>query len=232
MHSSKELSSAMFAHEVDGRAATLADIFPGFDGRDRLGIVVRSPGGALGASALILAAITAFYDLERARGDEFFRYPDYFLFHVGPPVGPYAMLDIWPDHKEVPVPAGDPEALLRAINDRAVTRLLVEDGPPGTPAFERATLASVGLRSALAYAPDGRTGRADIATTSNATAERYVAAVIDEAGPLTGEQRTRLRARRAAIHEDGRPVERYRRLTTAEALALLASPASPHHRDR
>jgi hypothetical protein len=227
MHSSKELSSAMFAPEVAGRAATLADIFPGFDGRDRLGVVVRSPGGALGASALILAAVTAFYDLERARGGAFFRYPDYFLFHVGAPVGPYGMLDIWPDHKEVAVPAGDPEALLRAINDRAVTRLLVEDGPPGAPAFARATLASVGLRSALAYAPDGRTGRADIAIASNATAERYVAAVIDGAGPLADEERSRLRARRAALVEDGRPVERYRRLTTDEALALLASPVSP-----
>src|SRR5262245_58347824 len=107
----------MFAFTVAGRLASFGEVFPDFDGRDRLGIVSRSPGGALGASALILAAITAFYDLERARSTTFFRYPDYFIFHVGTPVGPYGMLDIWPDHKEVAVPAGDPEALLRAIND-------------------------------------------------------------------------------------------------------------------
>ena len=130
MHSSRELTSAMFAYTVAGRPAAFADVFPGFDGRDRLGVVVRTPGGALGASVLVLAAVTACYDLERARSADFFRYPDYYLFHVGQPVGPYAMLDIWPDHKEVAVPAGDPEALLRAINDRAVTRLLIEDGRP------------------------------------------------------------------------------------------------------
>jgi hypothetical protein len=51
--------------------------------RDRLGIVVHQPGGALGASVLALATITAFYDLQRARGNDFFIYPDYFVFHVG-----------------------------------------------------------------------------------------------------------------------------------------------------
>ncbi len=156
MHSSKELTSEMFAFSMAGRRASFGELFPGFDQRDRLGIVSRSAGGALGASALIMATITAFYDLERARAETFFRYPDYFLFHVGAAVGPYGMLDIWPDHKEVGVPAGDPEALLCAINDRAITHLLVEDGPASTPAFGRATLGSVGVRHALAFAPDGR----------------------------------------------------------------------------
>ena len=225
MHSSRDLTSAMFAYTVAGRPAAFADVFPGFDGRDRLGVVVRTPGGALGASVLVLAAVTACYDLERARSADFFRYPDYYLFHVGPPVGPYAMLDIWPDHKEVAVPAGDPEALLRAINDRAVTRLLIEDGPPGAAAFGRATLASVGLRDALAYAPGGRARGADVAVTGNAATERYVAAVIDEAQPLADEGRAGLRARRAALREGGVPVERYRRLAVGDALALLAAPA-------
>lgn len=94
------------------------------------------------------------------------------------------------------------------------------------PAFERATLASVGLRSALAYAPDGRAWDADVAVTSNPVAERYVAEVIDGLGPLDDAARARLRERRAAIVAGGRPVERYRRLTTSEALALLASLAS------
>ena len=226
MHSSKELSSGMFAVAVAGRPAAFADVFPDFDGRDRLGVVVRSPGGALGASALILAAVTAFYDLERARAANFYRYPDYYVFHVGQPVGPYAMLDIWPDHKEVAVPAGDPETLLRAINDRAVTRLLVEDGPPGAPAFGRTTLASVGLRDALAYAPDGWARGADVAVAGNAVTERYVAAVLDEAEPLADEERARLRARRAAVLAGGVPVERYRRLAVGEALTLLASPTA------
>lgn len=222
MHSSKELASEMFAFSVGGRAASFGDIFPDFDQRDRIGIVSRTPGGALGVSALVMAAITRFYDLERARAEEFFRYPDYFLFHVGPSVGPYGMLDIWPDHKEIAVPEGNPEALLCAINDRAITRLLVEDGPPGTPEFGRATLGSVGLRDALAFAPDGRVRSADVTVTGNAVTERYVAAVLKDLAPLAEEERTALRARRAALLHDGIPTETCRRLAIDDALALLA----------
>lgn len=223
MHSAAELTSGMFGYRVAGRAAGLGEVLPGFGARDRLGIVSRSPGGALGASALILAAVTAFYDRQRARGGDFFCYPDYFLFHVGGAVGPYGMLDIWPDHKEVALPAGDPEALLRAINDRAITHLLVEDGEPGSPDFGRATLGSVGLRAALAYGPDGRARGGDLAVTGNAAGERYAAAVIDRLGPLGEAARATLRARRSALARDGVPVEHYRRLAVGEALALLAA---------
>ena len=59
-------------------------------------------------------------DRQRARGGAFFIYPDYFLFHVGGPLGDHSMLDIWPSHKEVVVP-DQAEALLQAINDRAIT---------------------------------------------------------------------------------------------------------------
>ncbi len=223
MHSSEELTSDMFAFTVAGQPASLDAVFTDFGPRDRLGIVSRSPGGALGASALIMAAVAAFYDRERARAKDFFRYPDYFLFHIGTPVGPYAMLDIWPVHKEVPIPAGDPEALLCAINDRAITHLLIEDGPPGTPAFSPATVGSIGLREAFAYGPAGQVHDADIVITGNAVSEHYVAIVLDGAKPLTDDERALLHARRAALQRDGVPVEQCRRLTVAEALALLAS---------
>ena len=223
MHSSKELSSAMFSFAVAGQSATLAEVLPDFGERDRLGIVSRTPGGALGVSALVMATITAFYDRERARAETFFRYPDYFLFHVGPSVGPYGMLDIWPDHKEVAIPAGDPEALLCAINDRAITHLLIEDGPTGTPQFGRATLGSVGLRGALVYAPDGRAREADVAVTGNAVTEGYVAAVLDQLTTLPEDERAMLRARRAAVQRDGVPVEACRRISVAQALAHLAA---------
>src|SRR5919199_663538 len=96
----------------------------------RVGAVVRTPCGAVGASTLILAAVTAFYDVQRAGGEDFFIYPDFFLFHVGRPLGDHSMLDVWPGHKEVVV-TGGPDALLEAINDRGVTHLAVEDGAPG-----------------------------------------------------------------------------------------------------
>jgi len=61
MHSTKELTSDMFSLRVDDREAGIPELFPGFDDRDRLGIVVREPGGSFGASVLTLATITAFY---------------------------------------------------------------------------------------------------------------------------------------------------------------------------
>ena len=145
MHSARDLTTDMFSLTVDGQAATLDDIFPGFQAQDRLGVVVRRPGGALGASALVMAAITGFYDIQRASGRDFFIYPDYFLFHVGERHGDYNMLDIWPDHKEVVI-QDDPELILRAVNDRGITRLLVEDGAPGFAGAKRHTRESAESR--------------------------------------------------------------------------------------
>lgn len=222
MHSSKELTGAMFGYRVEGQAVDFAAIVPDFGERARVGIVARTPGGALGASALLMAAITDFYDRERTRANEFFRYPDYFLFHLGSSVGPYGMLDIWPDHKEMAI--GDAESLLRAINDRAITHLLVEETVPGVATFDRATRGSVGLRAAYAYAADGRAQNGTIQVRGNATTERYVASVIDALAPLDEGSRAALRERRTALLEQGEPVETYRRLTLAEALDLLAAP--------
>lgn len=123
VHTTEDLTSTSFVITADQQRITVPDLFPGFDERDRLGVVVRSPCGAVGASALILATITAFYDIQRQRARDFFVYPNYFLFHVGGLLGDHKMLDIFPSHKEVVV-ENSPEDILRAINDRAVTRLL------------------------------------------------------------------------------------------------------------
>ncbi len=127
MHTSTELRSDSFSIELDGRPATIADVLPDAGAHGRLGVVVREPCGAVGASLLLLAAITAFYDAQRARSEHFYIYPDYFLFHVGRPQGDHSMLDVFPSHKEVVVP-DDPEAILEAINDRAITWLVVPEG--------------------------------------------------------------------------------------------------------
>jgi hypothetical protein len=219
MHSTDELTGADFRCSVDGRPAAIEAILPGFAEHDRLGVVVRRPGGALGASALILAAVTAFYDRVRQRATDFFCYPDFYLFHVGDRHGDHGMLDIWPDHKEVVV-ADDAEALLRAINDRAVTRLLVEDRATAAPRFERQTLASVRIQTALAYAPAGRAAGADVAVGGTIVTERYVSAVLDRSD-LAADCRAAIRRDRAALLDAGRPVETYRRLTVDEALARL-----------
>jgi hypothetical protein len=245
MHSSTELADSSFALTIAGRDGVwIDDLFPGFDERDRVGAVVRHPLGALGASTAILAAVTAFYDIQRARGEEFFIYPDYFLFHVGCPLGDHNMLEVWPDHKEVVV-ADDAEAILRAINDRGVTRLLVEERAPGKPSFERETLASARARivTALAYSPDGRVPGGDVRIAGNDVTESYVASLLDpdglargaegsgleayarliraRASEVSAEERARIRQAREALLEDGRPVETYRRLELDDALAML-----------
>jgi hypothetical protein len=247
MHSSQELRSSSFRIVLGGGEVALTELFDGFDERDRLGVVLHGPCGAVGASALVTATVTAFYDIQRARGPDFFIYPDYFLFHVGRSLGDHSMLDIWPSHKEVVVD-NEPERILEAVNDRAITRLVVEDGEPADAAFERETLASARERIAtcLAYSRSGRVRGADVSIASNPVTERYVGTVLDpeahlaelrggddptgayaeaiaaRAGEVEREVRARIRAGRAALAQDGVPVETYRRIGLDEALGLLA----------
>jgi len=244
VHSAQELRSSVFEITVAGRVVRLTDLFEGFGEHDRLGVLVGRPGGGLGASALITAAITAFYDLQRARGPDFFIYPDYYLFHVGKPFGDHSRLDIWPAHKEVVVRA-EPMDVLRAVNDRAITRLLVEEGAPVDAQLEREELASARarIRTCLAYSPSGRVTDADVRVAANAVVEGYVATTLDperRAAELRGrgadaradeiltrgeeiprEQRSRIKSAREALVEDGAPVESYRRIELDEALARL-----------
>jgi hypothetical protein len=235
----------MFAISVAGRPARLEDLFEGFSEHDRLGVVMSRPHGAVGASALITAAVTAFYDAQRARGPDFFIYPDYYLFHVGRALGDHARLDVWPARKEVVV-SEDPEDILEAIDDRAITRLVVEDGTPAEPPQEREAVASARARiaSCLAYSPSGRVGDADVRIQSNPVAEGYVGDLLDPDGRLerlrAGDLghaliaaidrrasevepgvREEIRFGRRALVENGAPVETYRRIDLDEALARL-----------
>jgi hypothetical protein len=226
MHSAKELSSEAFSLTVDGNPARLEDVFPWFQAQDRLGVVVRHPGGVVGASVLIMAAVTRFYDYQRSSGRDFFIYPDYFVFHVGEQQGDHSMFDIWPGHKEVVVP-DDPEEILRAINDRGITRLLVEDGTPGSPRFERYTRESAEsrIRSALAYAPSGIVQDPDVTGAGNDVTESYVQTVLEKSVSLSADVRDRRLAERQALMVDGVAVESYRRLNLDIALGLLAVPS-------
>jgi hypothetical protein len=247
MHSSEELRSSSFRIAVGDREIALTDLFDGFGEADRLGVLVRSPCGAVGASALITATVTAFYDIQRSRGRDFFIYPDYFLFHVGRPLGDHSMLDIWPSHKEVVV-EDQAERILEAINDRAISRLVVAEAEPGEPAFERESLASARERIAtcLVYSPSGRVRDADVTIASNPVTEGYVDTVLDpeahlaelrggddptgayaeaiaaRAGEVEPEVRAGIRGGRDALADDGVPVETYRRIRLDEALGLLA----------
>jgi hypothetical protein len=236
----------MFEIELDGRPARLDELFPGFDEHDRLGLVMRRPCGAVGASALIAATITAFYDVQRTRGPDFFIYPDYYLFHVGGPLGDHARLDIWPRRKEVVVD-DDPARILEAIDDRAITRLVVEDGAGGNGEVDAEALASARSRivSCLAYAASGRVEGGDVRIASNEVTEGYVDAILDpearmerlraggsdgaaraetiavRAGEVPADVRGQIKRARADLVEGEVPVETYRRIELDEALALL-----------
>ena len=245
MHTSTELRSDSFSIELEGRQTTITDLLPGDFARGRLGVIVREVCGAVGASNLLLAAVTAFYDVQRTRADAFFIYPDYFLFHVDRPHGDHSMLDVWPSHKEVVVP-NDPDAILQAINDRAITWLLVPDDEPVAAPRRRESCASARDRivAALSYSATGRVPDADVRIAGNEVSESYARAVLDrasvfaalpdaadpsaapfarragEVGPVAGAE---LRAGRDRLQEDGRPLETYQRLPLDRALALLAT---------
>jgi hypothetical protein len=236
----------MFEIGVAGRSANIAALFPGFGEHDRLGLVMRRPCGAVGASALIAATITAFYDIQRARGGDFFIYPDYYLFHVGGALGDHARLDIWPRRKEVVVD-DDPERILEAIDDRAITRLVVEDGPARERDLDPEAVASARARvvTCLAYSAFGRVDGADVRIASNPVVEGYVEAILDpegrmerlraegpdgvaradtiavRAGEVASDTRGQIKLARNDLLEDGVPVETYRRVPLDEGFALL-----------
>jgi hypothetical protein len=244
VHSAQELRSSAFEIEVAGRVVRLTDLFEGFGEQDRLGVIIGRPGAGLGASALITAAITAFYDIQRARGPDFFIYPDYYLFHVGEPYGDHSRLDIWPPHKEVVVPA-EPAEVLRAINDRAITRLAVEQGEPhgGELGPEELASARARITTCLAYSATGRVADGDVRVAANAVVEGYVNTTLDpeeraaqlragnadaradevlaRADEIPPAQRRRIKREREGLIEDGVPVETYRRIELDEALARL-----------
>jgi hypothetical protein len=253
MHSSEDLASSDFDISVAGNQAGIEEILPGFNEQTRIGILLRRGFGAVGASTLIMAAVTAFYDIQRHRCPTgFYRYADYFLFHTDHLHGNHAMLDIFPDHKEVVV-GDDPESILRSVNDRAITHLLVPDGPAIEPSLARETQGSAiaRLQGALVYAADGRVSDADVEIRGNPKVDYYVWATLHprewmdkfeaEGGDPASIARERSRqnevdeteaerlsAARPSLLIDGRTTETFRRASIDEALSLISSePGAP-----
>jgi hypothetical protein len=225
MHSSTALQMDAFAVEADGRPGGPDDVWPGFDRHDRVGIVLRGPLDALGASALMALSVTAFYDVLRAEhGDDYHRYADFYLFGQDADVADYGELDWWPAHKYVRTGPGA-EELLRAVNDRAITRLVVPAGPPRDGALERQTRTSAldRLRTAIAYDPRGRVEGGDLAITADRVVESYVEVVLFAGSPWVDEATERaMKAWRETLFVAPKSArETYRRIAVADALALL-----------
>lgn len=232
MHTIKTLSYADFVFAIDGHTASLEDIFPGFNDNDRIGVVVRKPGGGMGASALLMAALTRFYDFHRPRlGEEPGKlriYPEFFVFHVGKRHMNHSWMDVWPPHKEVVV-EDDPEQILEAINDRGITRLLVEDIPPSSAVFLKETTSSAEHRivSALAYSPTGRVDNADVRVMSCSAAEGYVLDSLNMTKELSEEVKEQLRQGRKPLLVNDRVTETYRRIDLSNAIYMLTQTTEP-----
>lgn len=231
MHSSCELTSDQFEVTIQGSLARIDDILPGFGEQSRLGVIVRDDFGALGASTLITAAVTRFYDIQRDLcPDGFYRYPDYYLFHAGRFHGSHSMLDVFPAHKEVMV-HDDPESLLRAINDRSITHLVVPEGRPREVDFHPETLngAKHRIHSAVLYSSGGSVGQADIEIKGNEHVDSYVRATLEAPEPrsrlddeIDGEIADAISAERERLKVGGRTVESFRRTSIDQALCLLS----------
>ena len=164
MHTAFSLQASMFEVEMHGKLTDregLLDWQPG----DRLGIVLKSPLGALGASMLIQLVTTAYYDVRPSRR-EAPHYAEIYLFHSGGRFGDFTSFDVQP-RRELFLSA-EPEALIEAINDRAITHLAVPDGLPRSLRFpwKEREAAHDRIRRCFAYSADGRTRDADIAITS------------------------------------------------------------------
>ena len=214
------LGSDEFELTIDGEPATIETVFEGFSEDDRLGIVIATDHGAAGAATLILATVTAFYDRLRAVGEEFFAYPDYFALHVGQRHGSLRKLDIFPDHKELVVPA-DAESIVRALNDRGITRLLVPGRVPRGPRLKPETRASAErrIRTAIVYSRRGRVARPDVGVTGSERAESFVTAMLAGDGADLDAH-----AIRGALRPPGGlPRESFRRVELPGALGMLAA---------
>ncbi|WP_411966126.1 hypothetical protein [Haloferax sp. YSMS24] len=162
MHTTHELTSDTFDYRDAEGPVARHEVMPPISIADRLGIVVDDPTDGLGAGNFVLSCVTAFYDRFRERTAEFYEYPDYYTFQATSDPVDYQEFDIWPDHKNVSVPR-EPEAFLRAINDRGITILLVPESAPTSPSFEAVTRNSASRRidSCYLYAPDGGLADAD-----------------------------------------------------------------------
>lgn len=198
MHTSRTIHTAEFEVTVDGRPGTLDDALPALTTRDRIAVVTRSPGGAIAAAPLLLAAAGRYYENLRAeRDDDFYRYPAHFVVHVGEIRGYHGLLDVWPEHREVVVPAHG-EAVLEALHDRAVTRVLLEATTPadGELMRENANWFLEDVRDVLVFDPERDLGPLGV-RPSAAAVGMVEGTVRASAGVVTEEAAAALVARAA-----------------------------------
>lgn len=217
MHASEVLHTAEFKIEKDGEPQDLWDIFPGFRHTEKLGIVSVTPGDAMRAAPLLCAAIGAFYEDVRRHTKDFYVYPNFFMFHVGGGLhGYHSPLEIWPQTREVEV-ENDPQALLAALNDRGITRLILPTAPgaEGRVMLHAAQLAKRRFRTVVTTSNDPEREAWTVAPSDNAASMTVRCA--RNSRPKLGDERTDYWMEHA-----GRP-QSYKLLSTDEALSAICA---------
>jgi hypothetical protein len=169
------LKTEMFDISIDGRSASVDDLFPNWNPHDRFGVVIDEAFGGIGATHLLQLAMTAYYDVKPSRRTTLTVYPEIYAFHIGKGFGAHAHYDFWPARKEIVLVTTDHREVLGAINDRGITRLAVPDRPmrevihrpkEEDAAFDR-------IASAFVYSASGRTAGADVTITGKDKRTEY-----------------------------------------------------------
>ena len=152
MHTSKLLKTSDFQYwrltEDEQISVDFEGFCPDYHELDRVGVI--SPcfeDGILHTGDALLALTTAFYDVLRSQGTDFFDYPQHFAF-IGAsgdvvhtrgerlPIDQigtgWGNLDVWPDSKWIPTPASV-TAMVKKVFDFQINRLFLPHGfKPGS----------------------------------------------------------------------------------------------------
>lgn len=164
MHVAHLLQEEKFRFVIDGAAAQMDAVFPGWGPLDRFGIVIDEPLGGVGASHLIQTATMAFYKARPARKHSLPTYPEIYAFHHERYWGAHAVYDFWPPRKEVPAAPG---RLLDEINAHAITFLAAPQGfkfPIDVNSFEKNAFIDR-VRRVFEYSPTGSVQNPDLCIT-------------------------------------------------------------------
>ena len=181
MHSTKIFRSSDFQIVLHNENISHAEFFADFAITNRLGLFAPDRYEGPGASVLVMAYVTAFYDRYREVGEDFFAYPDFFSFQRHEPLSSHTMFDIWPRHKDVLVPE-EPNETATAFTDRGINILLVPDHPVRTNDFERVQMASLqrNIQLCFAYSPTGNVNAPTLEiTTKTEPIRKWSEAVFD-----------------------------------------------------
>ena len=218
MHTATQFNLGMFDLEVEGERVDAPQALGGYGLLDRLGVVVTSPLGGVGASLLIQLAIARFYDLRPERRDGNPIYPEVYLFHVGGRYGMHTNYDFWPPRKE-PLVYGDGARVLTEINDRGITHLAVPDGEADASVehfFKEANAAGDRLARCFAYSPAGRVEGGTLTIRAlDAALAANTAAALDPRAPRAGTAQRRAAAGAASPGHGARHARRARGLRGA-----------------